>query len=69
MKPELIKEIVTNNTIFKKPKPAPLVQLLVSGISSYEDDKWAKHRKILNTAFYAEKLKVTISFYYFLQIN
>ncbi|XP_009602242.1 cytochrome P450 CYP72A219 [Nicotiana tabacum] len=57
MKPELIKEIVTNNTIFKKPKPAPLVQLLVSGISSYEDDKWAKHRKILNTAFYAEKLK------------
>lgn len=58
MEPELITEIVTNNNIFKKPKPAPLVKLLVSGIASYEDQKWAKHRKILNTAFYTEKLKV-----------
>ncbi|XP_060188414.1 cytochrome P450 72A397-like isoform X1 [Lycium barbarum] len=60
MEPELIKEIVTTNNIFKKPKPAPLVQLLVSGITSYEDQKWAKHRKILNTAFYAEKLKCMV---------
>ncbi|XP_015164616.1 cytochrome P450 CYP72A219-like [Solanum tuberosum] len=60
MEPELIKEIVMNNNIFKKPKPTPLVQLLVSGISSYEDQKWAKHRKILNTAFYAEKLKCMV---------
>ncbi|CAN4104318.1 unnamed protein product [Withania somnifera] len=60
MEPELIKEIVTNNSIFKKPKPAPLVQLLLSGISSYEDQKWAKHRKILNTAFYADKLKCMV---------
>ncbi|CAN4103018.1 unnamed protein product [Withania somnifera] len=59
MEPELIKEIVTNN-IFKKPKPTPLVQLLVSGISSYEDQKWAKHRRILNTAFYTEKLKCMV---------
>ncbi|MCD7449018.1 hypothetical protein HAX54_048101 [Datura stramonium] len=61
MEPELIKEIITNNNIFKKPKPAPLVQLLVSGITSYEDQKWAKHRKILNTAFYAEKLKCMVA--------
>ncbi|PHT43724.1 Cytochrome [Capsicum baccatum] len=60
MEPELITEIVTNNNIFKKPKPAPLVKLLVSGIASYEDQKWAKHRKILNTAFYTEKLKCMV---------
>ncbi|XP_055824064.1 cytochrome P450 72A397-like [Solanum dulcamara] len=60
MEPELIREIVMHNNIFKKPKPTPLVQLLVSGISSYEDQKWAKHRKILNTAFYTEKLKCMV---------
>uniref|UniRef100_A0A3Q7HGZ2 Cytochrome P450 n=1 Tax=Solanum lycopersicum TaxID=4081 RepID=A0A3Q7HGZ2_SOLLC len=60
MEPELIRDIVMNNNIFKKPKPTPLVQLLVSGISSYEDQKWAKHRKILNTAFYTEKLKYMV---------
>ncbi|KAL2476477.1 Cytochrome [Abeliophyllum distichum] len=57
MEPELIKEILINNNIFKKPTPNPLAKFLVCGLSGYEDEKWAKHRKIVNPAFYIEKLK------------
>ncbi|CAA3007321.1 cytochrome P450 CYP72A219-like [Olea europaea subsp. europaea] len=57
MEPELIKEVLTNNTTFKKPPPNPLAKFLVSGLAGYEDQKWAKHRKIINPAFYLEKLK------------
>ncbi|CAA0815904.1 Cytochrome P450 72A14 [Striga hermonthica] len=55
--PQLIKEILNNNGIFKKPIPNPLAKFLVSGLSGYEDEKWAKHRKIINPAFYLENLK------------
>ncbi|KAL2496573.1 Cytochrome [Forsythia ovata] len=58
MEPELIKEILINNNIFKKPTPNPLAKFLVCGLAGYEDDKWAKHRKIVNPAFYIEKLKM-----------
>ncbi|KAL3508817.1 hypothetical protein ACH5RR_028218 [Cinchona calisaya] len=57
MDPELIKEILTKNIIFKKPTPNPLAKFLVAGLAGYEGEKWAKHRKIVNPAFYAEKLK------------
>ncbi|KAG8386506.1 hypothetical protein BUALT_Bualt03G0155600 [Buddleja alternifolia] len=60
MDPGLIKQILMNNNIFKKPTPNPLAKFLVSGISAYEDEKWAKHRKIFNPAFYSEKLKVMV---------
>lgn len=61
MEPELIKEILMNNNVFKKPNPTPLAKFLVCGISGYEGDKWAKHRKIVTPAFYIEKLKVILS--------
>ncbi|KAL2245523.1 UNVERIFIED_CONTAM: Cytochrome, partial [Sesamum indicum] len=57
MEPELIKEVLNNNHIFKKPTPNPLARFLVCGINGYEDDKWSKHRKIINPAFYVEKLR------------
>ncbi|KAK3009359.1 hypothetical protein RJ639_013095 [Escallonia herrerae] len=57
MDPELIKEILVNNNVFKKPTPNPLANYLVCGLPSYEDEKWAKHRKIVAPAFYIEKLK------------
>ncbi|KAK2992114.1 hypothetical protein RJ640_006416 [Escallonia rubra] len=57
MDPELIKEILVNNDVFKKPTPNPLANYLVCGLPSYEDEKWAKHRKIVAPAFYIEKLK------------
>ncbi|KAK4398265.1 cytochrome [Sesamum angolense] len=57
MEPELIKEVLNNHHIFKKPTPNPLAKFLVCGINGYEDDKWSKHRKIINPAFYLEKLR------------
>ncbi|XP_057812323.1 cytochrome P450 CYP72A219-like [Salvia miltiorrhiza] len=57
MEPELIKQILINNHIFKKPTHNPLAKFLVCGLSGYEDQKWAKHRRIITPAFYVEKLK------------
>lgn len=58
--PELIKEIFGKNYVFQKPNnPNPLTKLLARGVVSYEEEKWAKHRKILNPAFHMEKLKVS----------
>ncbi|XP_047956577.1 cytochrome P450 CYP72A219-like [Salvia hispanica] len=57
MEPELLKKILINNHIFKKPTHNPLAQFLVCGLAGYEDEKWAKHRRIINPAFYVEKLK------------
>ncbi|KAL8148720.1 cytochrome P450 CYP72A219-like [Apium graveolens] len=61
MEPELIQEILMNNKDFKKPTHNPLAKFLVSGLSGYEDEKWSKHRKIVNPAFYVDKLKNMLS--------
>ncbi|KAL8148719.1 cytochrome P450 CYP72A219-like [Apium graveolens] len=61
LEPELIKEILMNNKDFKKPTPNPLAKYLVSGLTGYEDEKWSKHRKIINPAFYVDKLKNMVS--------
>ncbi|KAG5579122.1 hypothetical protein H5410_049749 [Solanum commersonii] len=56
MDPEHIREILSKSNIFQKPPPA-LTKLLAEGILSYEADKWAKHRRIINPAFHLDKLK------------
>lgn len=58
MDPELIKDVFTNIGEFRKPRINPLSRLLSLGVVSYEGEKWAKHRKIINPAFRIEKLKV-----------
>ncbi|KAM7497833.1 hypothetical protein LguiA_022247 [Lonicera macranthoides] len=58
MEPELIREILNKYQIFQKPKPNPLMKLFVDGLGSHEEEKWAKHRKIINPAFHVEKLKI-----------
>lgn len=59
--PELIKEVMTKYHIYQKPQnPNPLTKLLALGVVSYETEKWAKHRKIINPAFHVDKLKIMI---------
>ncbi|KAL6999697.1 hypothetical protein U1Q18_000852 [Sarracenia purpurea var. burkii] len=55
--PKLIREILHNYEVFQKSKLNPLGKLLVTGILTYEGEKWAKHRSLLNPAFHLEKLK------------
>ncbi|PPD93131.1 hypothetical protein GOBAR_DD09921 [Gossypium barbadense] len=58
MEPNLIKEVLNNKTgDFPKPEINSFTQLFVTGLASYNGDKWAKHRKIVNPAFHVEKLK------------
>lgn len=64
-KPELIKEAFTNMHDFQKAKFSPIFDKLFPGLVSYEGEKWAQHRKIINPSFHMEKLKVfTITFSY-----
>ena len=59
--PEHIKEIFNDVHHFKKEKPkiSRIAKLLASGLPNYEGQQWQKHRKIINPAFHAEKLKVS----------
>ncbi|CAH9116696.1 unnamed protein product [Cuscuta europaea] len=58
MHPDLIKEVLNKNYLYQKPHTNPLLNKLVQGILVYENDQWKKHRKLLNPAFYTEKLKL-----------
>ncbi|XVF66776.1 hypothetical protein PTKIN_Ptkin10aG0065500 [Pterospermum kingtungense] len=58
MEPNLIKEILSNKSgDFPKPEINSFTELFVTGLASYNGDKWAKHRKLLNPAFHIDKLK------------
>ncbi|TMW84896.1 hypothetical protein EJD97_024166 [Solanum chilense] len=54
---EVIRDVFNKYVLYQKPKPTPLTKLLAQGLASYEEDKWAMHRKILNPAFHMEKIK------------
>ncbi|CAO2818234.1 unnamed protein product [Amaranthus hypochondriacus] len=60
-KPELIKEAFTNMHDFQKAKFSPIFDKLFPGLVSYEGEKWAQHRKIINRVFHTEKLKLMLS--------
>ncbi|KAF3949158.1 hypothetical protein CMV_024938 [Castanea mollissima] len=61
---EQIKDVFTKIGDFQKPKQNPLSRLLTMGVITYEGEKWAKHRKIINPAFHLEKLKLMLPAFY-----
>ncbi|XP_075499503.1 cytochrome P450 CYP72A219-like [Primulina tabacum] len=62
---DLVKEVMSNNyTYLKQSSPNPITKKLIQGVVLLETDKWAKHRKIINPAFYIEKLKLMVPAFY-----
>ncbi|KAM7497791.1 hypothetical protein LguiA_022205 [Lonicera macranthoides] len=59
MDPELIREVLHNPDIFRRPN-TPVFKKLANGLTAHEGEKWDKHRKIINPAFHVEKLKVEV---------
>ncbi|XP_057792348.1 cytochrome P450 CYP72A219-like isoform X1 [Salvia miltiorrhiza] len=62
--PEIIREITSKNYVFQKPSGNPFRKMLAKGIATYETDKWAKHRKLVNPAFHVDKLKHMVPSFY-----
>ncbi|CAH9092001.1 unnamed protein product [Cuscuta europaea] len=58
MEPDLVKEVFNKHHLYQKPRSNPLGRKLVQGLVSLEKDVWAKHRRLINPAFYSEKLKL-----------
>ena len=61
MNPEMVKEVLNHNFNYPKTEPHPNFKMFVQGLPSTEGGKWTTHRRLLNPAFHAEKLKVIIS--------
>lgn len=49
---------------FQKATMNPIIKLLADELVNCEGSKWVKHRKIINSAFHLEKLKVSFSPYH-----
>eukprot|EP00262_Sarcandra_glabra_P005670 TRINITY_DN1742_c0_g1_i2.p1 TRINITY_DN1742_c0_g1~~TRINITY_DN1742_c0_g1_i2.p1 ORF type:complete len:530 (-),score=76.33 TRINITY_DN1742_c0_g1_i2:25-1614(-) len=59
--PELIRDILFNKFgHYGKPKIIAALNLLITGLVTYEGEKWVKHRSIINPAFHLEKLKLML---------
>ncbi|XP_037471843.1 cytochrome P450 72A15-like, partial [Triticum dicoccoides] len=60
--PSLVREVMSNKLSrhIEKLKFPALTGLLADGLKNHEGEKWAKHRRILNPAFHAEKLKLML---------
>ncbi|XP_022848651.1 cytochrome P450 CYP72A219-like isoform X1 [Olea europaea var. sylvestris] len=62
--PVIIREVLSKSYIFQKPPSHPIFKLLAQGLATYETDKWAKHRRLINPAFHLEKLKHMLPSFY-----
>lgn len=66
--PQLIKEIFSNIEVFQKPVTNPLGKFLLTGLQTYDGEKWATHRSLVNPAFHLEKLKIISHLNLFLSV-
>ncbi|XP_044454035.1 cytochrome P450 72A13 isoform X1 [Triticum aestivum] len=56
--PELVRQVLANKFgHFDKTKLARLAKVFIGGLAVLDGEEWAKHRRIMNPAFHAEKLK------------
>lgn len=62
--PELIKEVMNKNYIFKKLKQNPIVRMFSHGLASIDGEQWAQHKKLLTPAFHLHKLKLMLPVMY-----
>ncbi|KAK2992116.1 hypothetical protein RJ640_006418 [Escallonia rubra] len=64
--PELIRDVLTKYNKFHKNHHAldPRTKYLLAGVGSLEGEPWAKRRRILNSAFHFEKLKLMLPAFY-----
>ncbi|KAK7257106.1 hypothetical protein RIF29_30834 [Crotalaria pallida] len=60
MNPEAIKDVLNKIHHFEKPTFNPLAKYLITGLVDLENEKWSKHRKIINPAFNLVKLKLVL---------
>ncbi|KAK9089298.1 hypothetical protein Scep_028380 [Stephania cephalantha] len=61
MEPDLVRDVLSNKFgHFTKMRPNPFTKLFATGLGSYNGEKWAKHRRIINPAFHIEKLKLDV---------
>ncbi|XP_050368915.1 cytochrome P450 72A397-like [Argentina anserina] len=60
MNPEDLRDVFIKHNDFQKPISNPLINLIAEGLATYEGEKWAKHRRIINPTFHFEKLKLMV---------
>ncbi|KAJ3685063.1 hypothetical protein LUZ61_014227 [Rhynchospora tenuis] len=59
--PESVWHVLTKQqNIFVKPEQDKSLKLLLPGLFEHQGEKWNKHRRIINTAFHLEKLKLML---------
>ncbi|KAM7517455.1 hypothetical protein LguiB_016417 [Lonicera macranthoides] len=65
-KPELIREVLIKHPQFHKNFHAfdPITGLFLTGVSSLEGEPWTTRRRILNSSFHFEKLKLMLPAFY-----
>ncbi|OWM88555.1 hypothetical protein CDL15_Pgr002322 [Punica granatum] len=64
MNPEHIKDVFAKIDDFQKPASNPVLKMLAYGLVSFNGEKWALHKKIINPAFHLEKLKLMLPLFY-----
>ncbi|XP_027156809.1 cytochrome P450 CYP72A219-like [Coffea eugenioides] len=63
--PELTREVTPEINLFQKPHAGQFFTLLAPGLVSYNGDKWAENRKLINPAFHLEELEVNLIWFRF----